>query len=141
MKTPLSFRKFFSLFKSRSLNLNRNNIGTGGAIALANALTNKNIRKFHISNNPIQESGAFRLAQAMMTWKDLAFIGFDQTGIGNAGVGFLALALKNADRISYVNLCRNDIRPSGIGYLMDALRKKTDHGTFSFRKSSWRDWL
>lgn len=67
-----------------------------------------------------------------MTWDNLTTIGFAKTKIGNAGAGFLALALENLDHISYVNLMNNGITAAGTSYLMDALRHKTKMRHFYF---------
>lgn len=114
------------VFKLRSLNLSRNEIGCKGAQQLGDALKHQHctLTKLQLSYNRIDEKGAKTICDALKENScKLTTLDLKGNNIGEKGAKYLAIALKNKHcKLTELHLYGNDIRNSGAALLSDALR-------------------
>ena len=116
------------VFKLRSLNLSRNEIGCKGAQQLGDALKHQHctLTKLQLSYNRIDEKGAKTICDALKENScKLTTLDLKGNNIGEKGAKYLAIALKNAHcKLTELHLYGNDIGDNGAALLSDALRNE-----------------
>jgi Ran GTPase-activating protein (RanGAP) involved in mRNA processing and transport len=105
------------------LDMTKNDIGTGGAAAIAKSLaTNTSLLELMLSWNMIDNDGSTLLAKALETNKHLKTLRLKNNNVGGAG----ALALSNMLRVNgslkKLILWQNDIGNEGAAHLAEALK-------------------
>ena len=116
------------VFKLRSLNLSRNEIGCKGAQQLGDALKHQHctLTKLQLSYNRIDEKGAKTICDALKENScKLTTLDLKGNNIGDKGAKYLAIALKNEHcKLTELHLYGNDIGDNGAALLSDALRNE-----------------
>jgi len=98
------------------LDLNDNNIGTKGCIALANFLSNKKseLKNLNISHNNINDEGITHLTKALTQNNRLKELNLNGNAITEDGWRSLATALCNSESISDIYLSNHSLQSIGI---------------------------
>ncbi len=109
-----------------SIDLQYNNIGAEGAIALAEALKyNTSVTSIKLSSNKIGDEGAIALAEALKSNTSVTSIALWKNNIGAEGARALAEVLKYNTSITSIKLSLNKIGDEGAIALADALKYNT----------------
>ena len=106
-----------SIKNLKSLDLNNNSIGDGGAKALAGALhNNTSLLGLYLANNNIGVDGAKALAGALQNKTSLRNLSLSSNSIGDDGAKALAGALHNNTSLNTLSLGSNSIGVDGERY-------------------------
>ncbi|MDC0857488.1 hypothetical protein OAP83_02100, partial [Rickettsiales bacterium] len=102
------------------LNLGANQIGAGGAQALATALqTNKTLRELNLGYNQIGAAGVQALASALQTNSSLRELLLFNNQIGDDGAQAIANALEHNTSLTILSLGINQIEDEGVTAAID----------------------
>ena len=107
----------------KNLDLQGNNIGSEGAVALADGLKScNNLQTLNLNSNNIGAEGAIALADGLKSCNNLKTLVLADSNIGDEGAVALADGLKSCSNLQTLNLSDNDISAEGIVALVDALK-------------------
>ena len=110
----------------QNLWLERNPIGSEGAVAFANMLaTNKSLTKLNMSDCGIQEEGAVCLAKAMEKNSSMTEFDISHNPIGSEGAVAFADMLATNKSLTELNIMFCDIQSSDSVHLAKALEENT----------------
>ncbi|KAL0973048.1 hypothetical protein UPYG_G00198200 [Umbra pygmaea] len=110
---------------THKLNLQFNRLGPESCILLRDVLvdTNCTIRSLQLCDNPLSESGAGYLLEALPGNQSLRQLSLMHTGMGNAGACKLAEHLSQHTCLEELNVAYNNIGDSAALTLVDACRE------------------
>ena len=121
----------------QTLCLNRNKIGTDGAIALADILKHlTNLQTFHFDHNEISTDGAKAIANGLKHCTKLQTLHLGHNKIGSDGAKALADCLKHCTNLQTLHLNSNGFNTEGAKALADGLKHCTNLQTLHF---NWND--
>ncbi|XP_074535047.1 NLR family member X1 isoform X2 [Halichoeres trimaculatus] len=108
-----------------SLNLQFNSLGPDSCIILRDLLIDPrtNIKTLQLCDNPLMESGARILMEALPENQTLTHLSLMHTGMGDAGALELAAALQKHTRLQDLNVAYNNIGDNAALALVDACRE------------------
>ena len=107
----------------QTLNLYSNNIGAKGAIALADGLKScNNLQELHLSNNYFGAEGTVALADGLKSCYNLQALNFSDNDISAEGIVALVDALKSCNNLQELQLSNNYFGAEGAAALADGLK-------------------
>ncbi|XP_021437599.2 NLR family member X1 isoform X1 [Oncorhynchus mykiss] len=110
---------------THNLNLQFNSLGPESCILLRDLLLDPNstIRSLHLCDNPLLESGARCLLDALLGNQSLRQLSLMHTGMGDKGACELAERLKHHTGLQELNVAYNNIGDNAALTLVDACRE------------------
>lgn len=117
--------KSFATTSLIELNLGISNIGPEGANLLADALfQNGTLKKLQLERNDIGNSGSIAIARHIYgNSQQLTLLDLSNNQIGPEGGNAIGNALRRPNNLSYLNLSNNNLKSTGINALCSALRQ------------------
>lgn len=109
----------------KNLNLQFNSLGPASCILLRDQLLDPkmSIKSLLLCGNPLMESGAHTLLEALPENQSLTHLSLMHTGLGDAGALELANRLQKHEELQELNVAYNDIGDNAALALVDACRE------------------
>jgi Ran GTPase-activating protein (RanGAP) involved in mRNA processing and transport len=110
-------------FALSHLNLSDNGIGEGGAVSLAEVLSQcPYLFHLDLQNNRIEAEGARRLSGVLGQCRALSYLDLDSNAIGAEGAGSVFQLLVDCPRLSCLKMPNNGIGAEGAGMIARVLK-------------------
>ena len=107
----------------KDMRFHLNNIGDGGAVALADGLNScNNLQILWLSTNNINAEGVVALVDGLKSCNNLQFLTFSNNNIGDEGAIALVSGLKSCSNLQNLYLRKNNIGDEGAVALADGLK-------------------
>jgi len=123
------------------LSLKGNELGDGGAEALAEVLPKSSIEILNLIDNNISHFGALALGAALPTSKRLRELQLGLNRIGSSGTKALAEGMGRAPSLHVVGLTSNTIGPEGVQWVAKALGASSTLTTLDLSHNIFRDGI
>ncbi|XP_075993762.1 NLR family member X1 [Genypterus blacodes] len=110
---------------ARHLNLQFNSLGPESCVLLRDLLLDpkSSVRSLQLCDNPLLESGALTLLEALPVNRSLRHLSLMHTGLGDSGALQLAVTLQQQSGLEELNVAYNNIGDNAALALVDACRE------------------